>query len=212
MSVRFIKIDDLIRGDHYFLDREDECYYLLEYFAGKGFGIGGANQLIANLKKKPSQKTQPHYRYKRIAINTIIGYLKSVLPEDFLEGVTLVPMPPSKSKDDDEYDDRMVQILQGVCIDTECDLRELIILRESIKASHKSADRPRPNQLQNYFELDEDICDPAPQTIIIVDDMITTGSHFKACKNLLLNRYPNARIVGVFITRRVIVNDEILDF
>jgi predicted amidophosphoribosyltransferase len=41
-----------------------------------------------------------------------------------------------------------------------------------------------------------------PTNIGIVDDLLTTGSHFRAIKDKLLERLPHARIVGFFIARR----------
>jgi adenine/guanine phosphoribosyltransferase-like PRPP-binding protein len=35
--------------------------------------------------------------------------------------------------------------------------------------------------------------------IAIVDDILTTGAHFKACKTVLQERFPEAQIFGIFI-------------
>lgn len=37
---------------------------------------------------------------------------------------------------------------------------------------------------------------------MVVDDVLTTGSHFVATKTVLQARYPNAWIGGLFIGRR----------
>lgn len=42
---------------------------------------------------------------------------------------------------------------------------------------------------------------PPRDLIILFDDVLTTGSHFRACKDLLQEQFLNARIVGLFIGR-----------
>jgi orotate phosphoribosyltransferase-like protein len=39
-------------------------------------------------------------------------------------------------------------------------------------------------------------------TIVVVDDMLTTGCHFKAMQAVLRNHFPTQAIVGVFVARR----------
>ena len=48
---RLTKIDDLARPDHFYLTADDECYFLGEYTARKGFAFSPTNQLILNFKK-----------------------------------------------------------------------------------------------------------------------------------------------------------------
>ena len=39
--------------------------------------------------------------------------------------------------------------------------------------------------------------------VILVDDIITTGSHFKACKSIIKKEFPEVEGQGLFIARRV---------
>ena len=56
--------------------------------------------------------------------------------------------------------------------------------------------------LANYF-VDDNACEPAPKVIGVVDDVLTTGTHFKAMQHLLRDRFPNVKIYGIFLARRV---------
>lgn len=38
-------------------------------------------------------------------------------------------------------------------------------------------------------------------TLILFDDLITNGTHFRACKKLLNERLPDRAVVGLFIGR-----------
>ncbi|WP_112131045.1 hypothetical protein [Mesorhizobium atlanticum] len=60
-KVHFRQIDDSNRGDHSRLTPEDSCFFLYEFTAfehtnGLGFRFSDTNQLIHNLKKKPSER------------------------------------------------------------------------------------------------------------------------------------------------------------
>jgi hypothetical protein len=44
--LRLTKIDDLARPDHSYLTAADDCYFLGEYTARKGFAFGATNRLI----------------------------------------------------------------------------------------------------------------------------------------------------------------------
>jgi predicted amidophosphoribosyltransferase len=65
--------------------------------------------------------------------------------------------------------------------------------------------------MMNYI-IDEQLVTPPPQTILVIDDVLTTGCHFKAMKQVLLNRFPNTAIIGMFIARRVPEADDLDDF
>ncbi len=49
---------------------------------------------------------------------------------------------------------------------------------------------------------------PSVDEIMIFDDMLTTGCHFKAAQKLILDSYPNARVNGVFTVRRDIREEQ----
>ena len=49
----------------------------------------------------------------------------------------------------------------------------------------------------------ENLIEPPPTYVIVVDDVVTTGLHFKAMKRILRQVFPNIPIVGYFVARRV---------
>jgi orotate phosphoribosyltransferase len=44
---------------------------------------------------------------------------------------------------------------------------------------------------------------PAPEKIVVFDDVLTGGSHFKAMKIVLRQRYPEVDIIGLFLARSI---------
>ncbi len=204
MPQRLLRIDDLVRGQHTYLEEEDVCYYLREYTAHTGYSHSETNNLISNFKKKMDKRGSAQWRYKGQAIDRVAADFRACLPRELLEEWTLVPIPPSKAKTDPLYDDRMSQVLAKMSMGYDVDIRELVTLDESMEASHTTTNRLPPNELKEHLSIDEEHSDPEPNVIILFDDVLTTGSHFKACKALLEERFPNAEIAGMFVARRAI--------
>ena len=69
--------------------------------------------------------------------------------------------------------------------------------------------RLRPVQLKAYYQLDEQLsqCDE-PTEVTIFDDLLTTGSHFKAMQAIIRDHWPTIPISGIFVARRYIPHDE----
>jgi hypothetical protein len=201
LAKRVLKVDALALPDHSYLDEHDTCFYAGEYTAGAGHAFSETNQLILNFKKGVDKRGTPQWPYKERAIQQAAQIFRAAIKAD--AEVTFVPVPPSKVKGDPMYDDRMLRLLQATCVGRHADIRELVIQRQSTEAAHQSATRPTPDELTALYSLDEALAEPAPTTIFVVDDVLTTGCHFKAVKTVLANRFPHARIIGLFIARRV---------
>ena len=205
--VRFQQIDPSNIADHFHLEVGDICIYLREYTSGQGYGFSDTNGLISNLKKKVSRKGLQEYRYKIRSIERCSEMLSKSFNPDWLNGATLIPVPPSKAKDDPEYDDRMLSVCQQINTEFPLDIREIVIQRKTIRAAHESeGNRPTIDELIEIYEIDEAKTVPFPQRIAIVDDVLTAGTHFKAMQRVLSIRFPGVQIVGVFIARRVLPN------
>ena len=200
MAKRIVKVDELTLPDHHYLDPQDICYYAGEYTAGEGHAYSETNQLIHNFKKTMDKRGTAQWQYKERAIVQAANIFRAAIKAD--AQVTFVPIPPSKAKTDPLYDDRMLRMLQLVCKGRYTDIRELVVQTRSSEAAHLSQARPRPDDLAAIYELDERLTDPAPSTIFVVDDVLTTGCHFKAVKRVLQHRFPDAVVVGFFIARR----------
>lgn len=202
MALRLQKIDDTNRHDHYYLDEEDECYYLYEYTAGAGWSGGATNQLIHNLQKK---KGDGGYHYKARAIAQCANDFSQAMNEKWLAGATLVPVPPSKNKADPLFDDRMVQVCRGIGSPGPSDVREVVQQINSTD-TFKGGHRQSPAELQANYQIVLNELAQASPTIGVIDDVLTTGSHFKAVKAKIVAERPQAKIVGFFVARRAIPN------
>jgi hypothetical protein len=209
---RLTEIDDLARPDHWYLRPEDDCYFLGEYTARKGFVFSVTNQLVLNFKKSMDKRGTPEWRYKNRAIGEAAAAFRTALPEDWLNMATLVPIPPSKVKSDPIYDDRMVRMLQSIRAQPRLDVRELIVQQANMDAAHGHQVRPRPDEIEANYGIDERLRNPVPQVIGLFDDVLTTGAHYRAASNVLKRAIPSVLIIGLFIARRVPEATDIEDF
>jgi hypothetical protein len=207
-DIRLRLIDDSNREDHYRLTPDDQCYYLFEYTSRRGFNFSKTNQLISNLKKSPLRAARPDYRYKRHAIRECSLCLGVTLNDDWLRNATLVPTPPSKAVGHPEYDPRITEICNGIVKPYRIDVREIVCQNTSTAAAHESEDhRPSVEDLLGIYDINENITDPSPTSIGIVDDVLTAGTHFRAMQIRLSQRYPGVPVFGFFVARRVFPDD-----
>lgn len=209
---RFTKVDDLIRPDHSYLTEDDDCYFLGEYTARGGFAYSTTNSLILNFKKGLDRRGRPEWRYKGRAIRAAAAAFRSALNPEALDVLTFVPIPPSKARGHPLHDDRLTQMLHDIRRDPPLDVRELIIQAKSTDAVHGMESRPRPQDIEALYRIDDTLAAPAPGTIAVVDDLLTTGAHFRAGQSLLAARFPAANVIGLFIARRAPDTDNLEDF
>jgi predicted amidophosphoribosyltransferase len=199
------RLDELYLPHHCYLDATDECYFGGDYTAGRGYAHSSTNQLIYNLKKEPHRRGLPEWHYKVNAIRQAAANLRAYLTSEYLASATFVPVPPSKIASDPEYDDRMTQVLQLLAqlLSGHVDVRELVRQRQSMGQAHTAASRPGPTELYYNYEIVQSLTTPPPSQVAVVDDVLTTGAHFKAIKRIVTETYPGIEVVGIFIARRV---------
>ena len=202
-----MKIDRALLPDHHCLDDDDLCGFLGEYNPRGDLPFSkyikkGLNSLIMNFKKKPGD---PWIQYKARAIDEISQRFLNA-GDNFnawLSQATLVPIPPSKSKADPLYDDRMLQVLQQLNVDGTLDIRELVLQHQSTPEVHLSRERPSMSTIRQNYYINEAEAGALKGSIGLFDDVITTGAHFKAAKSLLFEWFGDITVYGIFVARRV---------
>lgn len=181
------------------LSQDDECYYFLDHTSG-GYQESQANQDIFNLKKPMSRNGKADWHYKGKAIrkfsNDLSSFINGALLE--LDTTVLTAIPTSKRHDNPEYDDRLIQVIQNTSIATGIDWIETFEAKADMQESHNGGTRsieaisrntgmlPTASKLGDY------------ETCILVDDVITSGAHFIACKQILQKSFPHLEVIGAF--------------
>jgi hypothetical protein len=196
---RLQQIDQLIVWDHTYISLDDECYFCWDYVVKGSYVHYDVNDFIHNFEI-PSNWDDPwRLRHKTKAIAFAAKALHSLIPSDLKQTSTFVPIPPSKIKGDPAHDDRLTRALRSI-VPPLTDVRELVLQNENTASKEKGI---TPSQRAANYRVNEECASPDPKHIVLVDDVLTTGSHFKAAMMVLQLHYPGVEIVGVFLARAI---------
>ena len=99
-----LRIDELTRGDHPHLLLDDVVFYFGDYTARAGYEHSECNQLVFNLKKPMKYRGSGQWAYKTKAIERCAQLIRPNVA-NILGQISFVPVPPSKVKDDEGFDD-----------------------------------------------------------------------------------------------------------
>lgn len=201
-SSRWMLIDEVERRALPLLP-PDPCYFLLNRISG-GFGASAANSLIDDFKKDPYRfRNNPSVMaYKESAIQRFSLSLASFLLPLVAAGtgITLVPMPTSKAEGDVAYDDRLVRLCEKAA-EAAGNVRVENVLhsRSTVQASHHGGTR-------DVAAISENILCSAPACprtlcVVLVDDVLTTGAHYAACREKVARLFPECGVfIGAFLS------------
>jgi hypothetical protein len=205
-----LALDEQMRTDHFFLGDADRCHCLAEYLPGRGTAANRVNRLIANLKCPPSLATADprRRRHKQQAIGEVARALRAAVSQSWVERATWIPIPPSRPPTHADYDDRLQRILRQAFIGYALDLRSLLYQSELTAADHASVRRSSFDALYGLIRVDRQLLARAPlrDRIVLFDDVLTTGKHFKCCERRLREASVHNPISGLFVARRILAN------
>ncbi len=193
------------RSYHY-LERSDQCYCLGFYHSGAGFEGCSLNRIVLDLKREPGTRySNPDaWQAKNEAIARIASILAFSVRRLFSgKRITLAPIPPSKRIGEPDHDDRMLQICNRMAARLDCvEVCELFVIKKSVPASHLSRIRPTKEQLKENMRttVRDDDYRPSP-LVILLDDVLTSGAHYAAYKELLEGLFPAVTVSGIFVAR-----------
>jgi hypoxanthine-guanine phosphoribosyltransferase len=178
MNLYRVPSDLLLLGEHCYLDCSDECYFTDVYDCRPKSGIKPTVLLI---------KQECASTIRRLAVE-----LKPLLPPEWTRSYTFVAIPSSRGSN--RPISAMLHHLQLN------DIRELVVQREATPLSRMGW-RLSPVEREEFFALNDLAADPKPSAVVLVDDVLTTGSHFRAARSVVRKRWPGLRIIGLFLAR-----------
>ncbi len=219
MPSRLQLVGDLERQDHYHLPADAQCYFWGEYTPyehtnGQKWNYSPTNQLIANFKKKMDRRGFADWPHKVNAIQRVARqFAVSWKWADISTQVALIPIPPSKSRDDPNFDPRMTVMLEQLAsiVNLPLDIRDCLSFSGKHAASHETVNRPTPDELYEELRFEDRSTRQRPAAILVFDDMLTTGAHYVAVTRKLAMEFPGVPVLGQFVARRV-VPDPFADF
>lgn len=194
-----IDIQDAVENIPAFLKPDDECYYARDYIPRGGWDASEANRLMENFKKEPSKKNTAEWHWKQVAVNQLADELTPILPRDS----TVFSIPSSKLKTDPEYDPRFDMLFDRLGIlKWNVNVTEPIICKASQVAVHLGGASRNPDDIKDNYQWKgfEDDC---PEEVYIIDDVITSGGHFRACKEIVQENCPETSVIGIFFCKTV---------
>lgn len=201
---RLTEVDDLIRQSVPHLQAGDRCYYAREFTKNSGYQHGETNQLIFNFKKPVDRKGKPEWRYKERAIAQIIKELRGLINPAFLQTCAVTWIPTSKAPQDPEYDNRLEQVAHGLAQNAPgCCVMEIIRQRDTMPAFHSKGGYRDPGAIRSHYEIVVQQLPPTCQAIVALDDVLTTGAHFRAFSDTVRTTWKKLPLVGVFVARAV---------
>lgn len=179
-----------------FLEVEDECYYGCDYTSKGGFDASDCNNRIDNLKKHRKYENDAPWKYKSLAAGELAQELAQLLPTD----ATITFIPCSKCTSDPEHDPRWELVWNALqSLRPDLVLAMLFHVPNSVKSA-RSGNRAEAADAIEWAGFGQKA---VPKKVWIIDDVLTTGRHFKRCKGLLRQHYPAVDVAGVFWARVV---------
>ena len=168
----------LLLGEHCYLDSTDDCYFTHLYECRRRVGV--RSEILALKRNQTS------------AIMYFTRELSSALPSKWASGYTFVPMPPASG-----LSSPVKSIVKELPVK---DTRDLLLQNVDTPCSHNGW-RLSPVERVEFLVVNELATHPKPRAVVIVDDVLTTGAHYRASKKVLRTRWPGLNVLGLFIAR-----------
>ncbi len=201
-------IDAQLITEHCFLQADDRCCYLWEYRPGRPRSVG--ERVICDLKIRPSEVARfgAARGAKCRAIDQAALALRKVIPRAWAEEVSWCPIPPSSCREDPDYDDRLSHILVRAFHNYDVDVRLLLGQSQSTPPDHRRPSRRLTfDRLYSIMRIDvtELSRRPLRRHLLLFDDLLTTGKHFKCAQRRLHEAMKLQRPIGAcFLARRLL--------
>lgn len=199
---------DGIQNQPYYIDDEDleNCFFAVEYISKGGYSASEANNLVSNFKKPMDRKGKEEWKFKLKAIDDFGHMISNILTD---EEYVISDMGTSKSESDPEYDPRLIQTIRKLKkIKPNVIYDPLFSIKKGMPSSSRGNNRLRPDDIlkhltwEGFSDNNDDLGE-----VVIIDDVITTGAHFKACKSLINRYYPDMVVYGIFLAKTVWPNN-----
>lgn len=179
------------------LTGEDECYYFIEATNGS-YEESESNQFLFNFKKPIERKDFSDWNFRNKAIRKFARLLSEI---NGIKDITFttIPAPTSKPRKSNLFNNRIdetIKLLKEYC--PGLSIEYAFDAKKEVQASHQGGSR-EPEDIRENIEWLGFKNTPS-KTIIFIDDVLTTGAHFKVCKEMILKNEPNVEtVMGFFL-------------
>lgn len=197
MSNYWKKIDGIEKQTIPNFQTDDECFYAHDFIPSTGFQGGQANNNVINFKKAPNT---PGQNYRTGAIYKFALDASSLIDCESGRTYAVTAIPSSKCKLDPQYDNRFEDFFGELAKLRPCiDIQWPIINQSTVTPSHGGGTRSAATLASNYQF--SGFTGTHPDFILVFDDVLTTGAHFRAFKDFLIQSGYNGKVYGLFWTK-----------
>ena len=190
------QINPLLHGFQY-LTELDVIYYHLEYSRG-GYQKSPANQWVANYKKGIEHRGEKQWYYKQDAIRR---FADLIIGTAFGDNCMLLAAPPSKRRDSRLFDSRNDDVLELVNKAKGIPISYNLYAIQDIEPIHLRGGYRNPEMLRGFYAFTA--FKNVPDMVYIVDDVITSGSHYVVWRDLIHQAHPELEVRGLYLARTV---------
>jgi predicted amidophosphoribosyltransferase len=188
-----------------YITENDICIYAREYKAGQGYQAGETNQLIYNFKKSPAAKNTGQWKYRDRDVKKFAEEVSNKFFNESSAAVTAIPS--SKEKNDPEYTNRFEDMLSHLkTLRPNVQIEWPISLIATVEPAHLAGSRDPETIKQNYQW--DGFVGGTPETLVVFDDVVTTGSHFRAFADFSRENGFEGKIIGIFWARAIFPSAE----
>jgi hypothetical protein len=203
-----LQFQTLTPNECYRLTPESRCFAVREYHIREGFE-GYVNQQTVNIKRSiQARRNSSSFQYYfeqsiRNVARDLLMFLKAPNIQPYIDLVIL--LPSSKREDDPEYNDKSHRIADILRSQLGMPVSSTLI---EIQASHESAHLGGNRTIDFHFNNlaingEEEHLISQAKTIVLVDDLITSGGHFEGAKARIQVSQLNQTIIGLFWARAI---------
>lgn len=197
-------IDRVAMVEREHLNESDLCFYYMTRDS-RGYMASEANSLITDFKHDPVRfaNNPTVMEYKRAAIEQLAGYVSKFFMDraHVFAGstVNLVPMPTSIPRSDDCRDDRLDDLCKIVSESVPfVNYKPVVDIVTKVTPAHISGDRDYMTLRRNTHWVSNEDLDGS--TVVLLDDVLTTGVHYAVCRDGFRRRYGNGiTMIGLFL-------------
>jgi len=195
-KIKWTRIEPVFHGLQY-LTEKDEIYYHLEYSRG-GFEKSLDNQWIFNYKKDIKHRNERQWYYKEVAIDQ---FAELIISTGFETNCILLAGATSKRRDSLDFDSRNEEVLKIINDATGIPISFNLESIEDREPTHLKGGYRNPDLLRGLYKFTP--FEIIPDIVYIVDDVITSGSHFVVWQDLIKQVHPEIEVRGIYLARTV---------
>ena len=186
---------------HYYITDNDYCFYAREYISGTGYAGSSTNSLILNFKKPPLKQEDYEWTLRQQAVTQFKTEIEKLFKSNVT--ITVTAIPSSKSKTDPKYTHRFEDLFEQLkkSRNINVSIEWPIEIKKTIEASHHKGMREPKYKKENY--LWRGFKNNPPKRLYIFDDILTTGSNFRATSDFLRENKYTGKIIGIFWAKTV---------